>query len=269
MKLCPVCHIEIASPEDRCPLCGADLGAAGSDRIADAGADQLGATVGGGAPGGERPGAAVEGSSAQRKSEVGTRDEQGAMAHTRHLPPGPRFWIWEAETLVAFAGLVVVLAADLAFGSAVSWSIYPITVIGWAWLSVTAAHLLRHRPLLVALTETALLLGFLAILNLIIPGRPWFVPLALPITIFSGLGAALLTLRRRRAVLSNCALALALIGVLLAIIEMGVSHYVSGTINLSWSILTFGCLLPIIVLLLYLQRRVKGRGDELRKYFHV
>lgn len=238
MKLCPVCHIEVASPADRCPLCGADLGPVDSTQAA------------------ERPKADVP-------------PGPGGESPEHPLPPGPRFWIWEAETLVAFAGLVVVLAADLAFGFAVSWSIYPILVIGWAWLSVTASHFLRPWPLLVASIETALLLGFLAILDLIVPGRPWFIPLALPITVFSGAAAALLIARRRRAVLSNLALALAVVGVLLAIVEIGVTNYVSGTIALSWSILTFGCLLPIIVLLLYLQHRVKGRSEELRKYFHV
>ena len=182
---------------------------------------------------------------------------------------GPRLWIWEAETLVAFAGIVVVLAADLAVDFSVSWSVYPMAAIGWGWFSITAGFFLRRWPPALALVEMALLLGFLAALDVIVPGRPWFVPLALPIALFAGIGVGILMLRRNRAVLSSYAIGLTFIGLLLGVIEMAVSRYVTGTVQLSWSILTFGCLLPIVVLLLYLQHRVKYRGEELRKYFHV
>lgn len=242
MRICPVCRIETASDGDRCPLCGADLGS-GPHRPEPAGVEEAGSQPSAGPP---RP------------------------QETKRGPGrGPRLWIWEAETLVAFAGIVVVLAADLAVDFSVSWSVYPMTAIGWGWLSITAGFFLRRWPAAVALAEMGLLLGFLAVLDFIIPGRPWFVPLALPIALFAGVGVGILVLRRNRAVLSNYALALTLIGLLLGVIEMAVSRYVTGTVRLSWSILTFGCLLPIVVLLLYLQHRVKHRGEELRKYFHV
>ncbi len=240
MKICPVCRIEIASDTDHCPLCGTDLGS-----------------------GARRPEPARVEETAPEPPLPGPRKAPRGPGR------GPRLWIWEAETLVAFAGIVVVLAADLAADLSVTWSVYPITAIAWGWLSITAGFFLRRRPLALALVEMALLLGFLAVLDVIVPGRPWFVPLALPIALFAGVGVGILVHRRNRALFSNYAIALTLVGLLLGVIEMAVSRYVSGRVQLSWSILTFGCLLPIIVLLLYLQRRVKYRGEELRKYFHV
>ncbi|MFW5842787.1 MAG: DUF6320 domain-containing protein [Spirochaetota bacterium] len=245
MKICPVCRIEIASDADHCPLCGTDLSSRDptEEPPADAGT-------------GAGPGAATPASRELRPTSRGPGR-------------GPRLWIWEAETLVAFAGIVVALAADLAVDLSVSWSLYPMAAIGWGWLSVTAAFFLRRWPQALASVEMALLLAFLAVLDLLVPGRPWFVPLALPIALFVGIGVGILVLRRNRAVLSNYALGLTLIGLLLGVVEMAVSRFFTGTVRLSWSILTFGCLLPIVVLLLYLQHRVKYRSAELRKYFHV
>lgn len=242
MKICPVCRVEIASDTDYCPLCGTDLRS--------------------GAPTEEPPGVEEAGS---QPPVTPPRPRWADSGPGR----GPRLWIWEAQTLVAFAGVVVVLAADLAVGFSVSWSVYPMAAIGWGWLSITAGFFLRRWPPALAPAEMVLLLGFLAVLDAVVPGRPWFVPLALPIALFAGIGVGVLVIRRNRAVLSNYALALTLIGFLLGVIEMAVSRYVTGTVQLGWSILTFGCLLPIIVLLLYLQHRVKYRGEELRKYFHV
>lgn len=242
MKTCPVCQIEIASDTGQCPLCGTDLGS--------------------GAPAEEPPGVEETG-----PGPAGPPPERWEAK--RGPGRGPRLWIWEAETLVAFAGIVVVLAADLAVDLSVTWSVYPMAAIGWVWLSITAGSFLRRRPFALASVEMLLLLGFLAVLDSIVPGRPWFVSLALPIALFAGIGVGILVLRRHRAVLSNYALALALVGLLLGVVEIAVSRYLSGTAELSWSILTFGCLLPIIVLLLYLQHRVKHRSEEFRKYFHV
>ncbi len=236
MKTCPVCKVEVPDDARRCPLCRTVFGATDAPPPPDGAASSQDAVVADGTP---------------------------------RRAPRARFWIWEAHSLVSFAAVVVVLAADLAVGFSVTWSIYPMAAVGWLWTAGTVAIFLRRRPLLLMALESVLLVGFLAVLDIIVSGRSWFVLPALPIALFAGVSGSFVAVRRRGPVLSNLAIALVLAGALLAVVELSTTAFAAGQPSLSWSILTFGCLLPIIVLLLYLQHRVKGRGEELRKFFHV
>jgi hypothetical protein len=45
-------------------------------------------------------------------------------------------------------------------------------------------------------------------------------------------------------------------------------HY-TGAFRLSWSLVVFGCVTPLVGLLLYIQYRLKATVKEMRKIFHL
>jgi hypothetical protein len=40
-------------------------------------------------------------------------------------------------------------------------------------------------------------------------------------------------------------------------------------LRLSWSLVVFGCVMPLVGLLLYVQYRLKATRDDIRKIFHM
>ena len=52
-------------------------------------------------------------------------------------------------------------------------------------------------------------------------------------------------------------------------LEALVNLYFSGEFRLSWSLVVFGCIVPLVGLLLYVQYRLKATRDDVRKIFHL
>ena len=180
-------------------------------------------------------------------------------------------WLWEILSLFALAGAAVVFTTDFAYGMAVSWSRYPLVSIGFLWLSATIVIVLRRHGFLLLLCETAALILFLFLLDLFTLGRPWFLMLALPVTLLASilLGATAAFARKLRLPL-HFALAIGMvsIGVFLLALETILNQYLKDLPFVSWSLVAFGCILPLALLVFYFQSRLKGHHFGTRKILH-
>ena len=92
-----------------------------------------------------------------------------------------RRWLWEVISLLALTAAAIVLAIDLASGFDVTWSLYPLSAVAFLWICATSAIALARRPLALFAALAAAVVAFLFVLELITGGRPWFLPLALPL----------------------------------------------------------------------------------------
>jgi len=236
MPICANCGVEIEEGLKRCPLCLSLLG-------------------------GERENMVEE--SPRARIAPPPAGQAGPLTLLR---------LWEIVSLFAAISAVVVFAADFAYSMCVTWARYPLASIVFLWAAGSLLILIRTHKLLLLTAETALSAIFLQVLDLLMPEDPWFFPLALPITVVTGAlvgGVAVVARALRRRVFAILAVVLFSVGLLLVGIETVVSLHLSGALRLSWSLLVFGCAVPLVGLLFYIQYRMKITSDELRKIFHL
>ena len=180
--------------------------------------------------------------------------------------------MWEFCSLVLATAAAVVVAADLALNRAVTWSVIPLLSVGCLWLTGSAVILLGKRVRLILLSVTLTLLLLLALLDSVTTGGPWFLSLALPITVLAAALISLMVLVIRYvnlSTLSVIALALVAAGILLMGVEATLHSFLTNRIFVSWSLLTFACIFPPVLLLFYLQHRLRRHDPEIRKRFHL
>ncbi len=237
MPICRNCGVELDEGLARCPLCRAPL----------------------------------------REEEEEKREEAPTAPAAGRISRGPsapltRRRLWEIVSLFAGTGAAVVLVADFAYSMTVSWARYPLVSIVFLWAVASLLLFLRRRRLLLLLAGTAVLAVFLLALDLLMPGRPWPLALALPLTVlagaFTGLVSAVARAWRAR-FFAVLAVVLASAGLYVAALEALINLYFSGLWRLSWSLVVFGCIVPLVGLLLYVQYRLKATRDDVRKIFHL
>jgi hypothetical protein len=166
----------------------------------------------------------------------------------------------------------VVVAADFAFSRGITWSAIPLTGMAFLWMSATSIILSGRRIQLVLILETISLLLLLALVDTVTTGRPWFLFPAAPLTLLLGILTSLIVALSRAArlsTLSTIAIALLAAGLMAIAVEASVTYFLADAAIVSWSMLSGACILPPVLMLLYLQRRLRRSGPEIRKRFHL
>jgi hypothetical protein len=235
MPICQNCGVEIDANLDRCPLCRVPLRGEASQ------------------PEPEAP------------PPIGRPSKDTAS-------PVARLRLWELVSLFAGAAAAVVLAADFANGLTVTWARYPLLSIFYLWTTGSVLIFLRRHRLFLLLAETVASATFLLGLDLLMPGQPWFLTLALPLTVLAGAlvgGVSAIAQALRPRVLAILAVALGAAGLFALGLEAVLNLHFSGVFRLSWSLVVFGCIVPLVGLLLYVQYRLKVTHSDLRKIFHL
>ena len=236
MPVCKNCGVEIDEGLERCPLCLAPLGGE---------ADQ---------------------------GEEAPPPPGDLLSPVKVSKPFTLLRLWEIVSLLAGTSAVVVFIADFAYSTTVTWARYPLVSIIFLWAAGSLLLLLKRHRLLLLVAETVLVAIFLQALDLLLPREPWFLTLALPLTVLAGaliggISAFVRALRPR--VFAILAVVLVCAGLFLLGLETVISFYLSGAFRLSWSLLVFGCIAPLVGLALYIQYRLKVTSDDLGKIFHL
>jgi hypothetical protein len=236
MPICRNCGVEIDAKLERCPLC---LTPPGLEEQAGTGASPP--------PAGDGP-------------------------PIKDSRPFTLLLLWEIVSLLAGTSMVVVFVADFAYSMTVTWSRYPVVSIAFIWAAGSLLLLLRRHRYLLMVAQTAALAIFLLALDLLTPTQPWFLSLALPLAVLAGgltVGVSLFSRLLRHRVFAILAVALVGNGVFLAALETVIRLHLAEAFRLSWSLLVFGCSVPLVGLLFYVQYRLKVTSDDLRKVFHL
>jgi len=198
-----------------------------------------------------------------RAEPLAQPDEQPLRTHS---------WMWELFTFLCLAGAIVVFAVDFAYGTRVSWSRYPLTSLGLVWLTGTLIRFRRRRPYMLIVGETLGVVAFLWFLSANTQSNGWFKPLALPIAmavaVFCLVAVAAARLLRGGAQVI-LAVSMVAAGLFMMSLELILHHYVHDRLYVSWSLVAFACILPLVGFLLYTHRRMKQKGFSFRKMFHA
>lgn len=234
MAYCPNCGVELAPEAKACPLCGSAVGApAGADRQAERIFDP------------------------EDREKLTDRERQTI--------------VWEILSVSALIAAVAVSAVNLFVEGRLSWALYPLISLAFAWILMSSAFLLGRHPLLSALASALALPVFLLGLDLIGGGLSWSLLPALPIVLVVESSLALVSLfvvrSKRRSV---NVIAFVLLGAVLICIGIEAILDLSYGIGLvlTWSSIVAFALVPVSAFLLYLHYRV-GRRASLRKIFRL
>jgi len=181
-------------------------------------------------------------------------------------------WIWELITFLSFAAFIVIFAVDFAYGTNITWSRFPLASIIFIWLTFTLLIRLKKRTYLLILIETLILLVLLWVLDLFITTKPWFFKLAFPIVLslsFLLILTILFVRKNKLSVFGILATCITSNGFFLLFLDAILHNFKKGKPFISWSIVAFACIIPLIVFLLYFQKRLKKKGIDLQRYFHI
>lgn len=232
MRTCIKCGVEVEQSAARCPLCGTPL---------------------------------EEGRPAEPSTEEKSPEPPVPEARLRR-------WLWEVISLLALTAAGIIFAIDLADGFRITWSLYPLSVVAFLWVSATSLVLLRGRPaaLLAALAVGAL--GFLLVLSLITPGRPWFLGLALPLAVLAAaVTAATWAVVRRLRIPVLPAIGTGVLASGLATVgtEYVLNRYLGLAKIVSWSLVAMACATSLFFALLLIHKRLAQRHADIRRFFHL
>ncbi|MBC8384572.1 MAG: hypothetical protein H8E57_03525 [Candidatus Cloacimonetes bacterium] len=181
-------------------------------------------------------------------------------------------WLWEMITFVSFAGLIVIFAVDFAYGMNITWSRFPLISLIFVWLTFTLLLRLKKRICLIILLETIILLVLLWFLDLFVSTNPWFFKLALPIVLslsFLTFSSHLIIKKSKLSVFSVLAIYMTSCGIFLLFLDLVLHNFMECKSIISWSVVAFACIIPLVVFLLYFQKRLKKKGIDLQRYFHI
>jgi uncharacterized protein DUF6320 len=180
-------------------------------------------------------------------------------------------WLMELFSFFSLTGFLIVLAVDLAYGTDLTWSRIPMAAVFFTWIfSLILFHFLRKPYLMVAL-ETINLMIFLWLIDFFTPKYSWFLSLALPLILVIGIIFLLIILWIRSfklSTLSAISVGTFAIGLLLICLEI-ILNLFHAKFFISWSIVVLACLLPVSCFFIYLQFRIKKKGSDLTKIFHI
>lgn len=183
-----------------------------------------------------------------------------------------RRWLLEVISLLAMTGAVVVFAADFISGMSLTWARYPLASIAFLWLSAVWLTLWSCRVWLYLPAEIVTTGLYLYVLDRLTPGLAWFVPLALPVTLLTGvvLALSLAIIRRLRlSPFTTIATAVLAAGVFAVGLELLLNRYLDQRWFVSWSAVALVCTLPLVLLLLYLRKWFRLRRAEIQKLLHM
>jgi peptidoglycan/LPS O-acetylase OafA/YrhL len=237
MPYCPNCGVELEETARACPLCGAPSPAA----------------------------AAAPAGAARPERLIDPEDRE-------KLTEGERLKIaWEVISVSSAIGGAVVCAMNLFMSGEISWALYPLASLALAWVLLTLPFRLRRRPVLVSLVAACATPAFLLCLDLIDGKLDWSLRLGLPIALAAELSAALAALagaKARRKGINIIAFALVAAAATCVAIESALGLFLTGRLELNWSLVVAVSLGSVAVFLLYLHHRVTTRVN-LRKLFRL
>lgn len=235
MRYCSHCLVEVDEGVETCPLCDAPIEDAGGRSLPDV----------------EFP--AARGAPKPRMSD-----------RTR------RNLTWEVISILCAIAVIVVAGSDLRGHSRIGWSIYPMSAIGLAWMVSTVAIYVRNL-LVLSLASVLAAVVFLFVLAEAGGAIGWLFTLAFPLlacsVIVSGLAVFIVT-RLKSYGLNVIALVSLALTVLAVSVDGVISRYLSGQIELSWSIIVLQALVPFSGIMLFLHYRLRNRFD-FRRIFHL
>lgn len=177
---------------------------------------------------------------------------------------------WHILSLIFTISFLIVLSVDLVINSKITWSGYPMTGIGAAWLITTFILLFLRKPLIIVIGNSFSILCCLLLIDIFDGNLNWFLQLGLPIwgmvtAIVVTIFILIITLKNPGAEVTG--IAFILIGFFCIGLELLVSAFM-GNISLKWSFIVLSIMLPLGSFLIIYHYALRKKYD-LSKVFHI
>lgn len=274
MTYCTECRLFLASDAVHCPLCGCAAGSIPDDvappefDVSSSGCPERVSKTGARSAmfGGSFSGTTFSATPEQDSSTAFSRIKSSRLTAAER-----RILAFELLSVTFGIALLMTLVFDILITRQITWSRF--TTISLLTLYLCAGMplvLWGHPWLMYAVLGPATGVAVL-VWALVSDGLQWFVSLGLPLVALfqaSVLACLVLVLIQKRRGLNVVAIVLATIGLLCAGIELFVHHFLTGTFNLSWSLVVLVSLVPPAGLFFYLHYRIMDRAS-LRKLFRL
>jgi hypothetical protein len=232
MKICVNCGVEIEDGLRICPLCGKDPGI----------------------------------KSEHEKPSFSYPSDVIQLSRTEN-----RRYLWELSGIISFSFIAVCTILDLIISKRLGWSLFVDISVLASWVILTLLLYAYRQTWVIAsgLMVTILITLFLA--DFIAPGRKWFFPVGLPLTIAAGFVAGIVIILYRAAKfkgLNIIAATLVVLSGFCIITEIIMDKYLNGFVELRWSLIEAVSIIPVVLILFFYHYRLK-KGSRLDSFFHI
>jgi hypothetical protein len=195
---------------------------------------------------------------------------------TRLVPMEPkkmRLFVWEVMSISLLTPLLIVILTNFLIDWSITWSRFPLMILGMVWLATTAAVFFTRIPILLVLSEILILLGFLCGIDYLVDFKvDWFLPLALPIVVdvvFSTILVVIASLVAKKKGTNIASYVLFGIGLVTGGLDFIISSSMYHTFGIGWSLYVIIPGLIVGCFLLYVHYRGKKIVDVVRKRFQI
>jgi hypothetical protein len=180
-------------------------------------------------------------------------------------------YLWELIGIVAFSAIAVCTIVDLLISKGLKWSLLCDVSILAFWIILTLFMYSYKRTFIIVPGLLVTILVALSIIDLITPGRSWFFPVGLPLTIAAFITAGIVLILYRIANfkgLNILASSFIVLSGYCIIIEMVLDKYMNGIVDLHWSLIAAISILPVALIFFFYHYRLK-KGNRLDSFFHI
>lgn len=190
----------------------------------------------------------------------------------REVPPIPKGAVAAAITAMLACVAVGCGLLNLFLKPGRTWSLYVIGATIMLWLWIVLPILFKRIPLLVrSLINVAAVALYVYLMSVELNGRAWYLGLAVPIILWGGAVWLLLSLMLRvyrRSLISSITILIGSVGVFLVGVEYLIDRWLTGGVDLSWSLVVLTiCVCTAVPLIII--RRIPAVREEVRRRFHV
>lgn len=234
MITCNNCKVELDEDMLACPLCGESVTGKGS-------------------------------------SQQPAANQHHTFPYSQKMSRPQKKFTWEIVSLILLSGIITTLIIDYIITKQITWSEYPVAISLTIFVYVSL-FAFWHKRTIIQMTGGFIISSFfLVMLDALTANINWSLKLGIPILFADNLlVTALIVIFRLSKYKGINLLAYAFLGaaMLCICIEGILSYYKTKSIQLDWSIIVAGCVIPIVLVLLFTHFRLK-KGRSLEKTFHT
>lgn len=179
--------------------------------------------------------------------------------------------LWELSGIISFSAVAICTIVDLVAGNRLTWSIFSDATIIAVWIILTLFLHAYKKPLIIIPGLILTILSDLFLIDVVTGGRKWFFDAGLPLVISVFAAGVVIIILYNIANLKGLnilAAALLVLSGFCILTEIILDGYISGSVNLHWSLIVSVSVLPVSVLLLFYHYRMK-RGNLLDRFLHI
>ncbi|GFZ29612.1 hypothetical protein CSC2_01380 [Clostridium zeae] len=164
-----------------------------------------------------------------------------------------------AITVTCLLGIFVCMICDMAISGAFTWSLYPISAISFSWLIIIPLFQLKKNNVCMSLVSLSVfIIPFLFILNKIIGGTKFMLPLGIPVSLIAI--AYMWTIYILASIKNSAKWNMAAISILLGIpvsliINYIVAKFTNQPIINVWNILSWGIQVVLSIVLFFIGKK--------------